>query len=228
MVLIAYEKSLCKELGKIIFSHTNAHLKDGIGQLEIKQKKSHAVNRGPLYLEIAESVCTQVFQDASAPKPMVIVPLVFEPNSTEEVALWLGFSVRFDYKDSERAFILTSVSISLIRGSQTKDYLLRAEWDSRSENADHAQPHWHSIPGQAVLNNPIEERWCSIQSHLHLAMCARWRANSDSGTMSHTHALHGEDVISWVERTIDYAKRQIEYGLSKFPPSESQVSKPFF
>jgi hypothetical protein len=202
-------------------------LKDEIAKLEVKQRRSATVSRGPQYLEIAENQYTQVFQDESAPKALVLAPFIFEPNVKDEVAIWLSISVRFDYGNTERCFVLTSISITLIRGSQTKDYLLRAEWDSRSEDADHAQPHWHAIPGQAVTNNPIEERWSNIQSHMHLAICARWRANADLGELSHVHGLHVDDVISWVERTLNYAKSQVEHGLHKFPRRE-RLAQGFF
>lgn len=219
---IPYDKTFSKELTQIITHHASAFLHDEVATLKSAQKKSAAIHRGPLYLEIAKSAVTHVL-DQEGPRSIYITPFVYEPGNQEEVALWLGLSVRFDYEISLHDFALTSISVSFIRGSQTKDYLLRAEWDSRIEDANHAQPHWHAIPGQAVRKDAIEERWGDIQSHMHLAMCARWRSNADKGSLCHTHSLHAEDVLSWLEQTLVYAKHQAEYGLAKFPPRSTPV-----
>ncbi|MDO8812185.1 MAG: hypothetical protein Q7J38_09190 [Gallionella sp.] len=225
-MVIIYNKSLCSKLQNIVQTNVGAYLIDEVAALKAKQRKSASINRGPLYLEIANNVETRVFQEDS-PRAINITPFIYE-SSNDDVALWLGFVVRFDYSDTERDFVLTSVSISLIRGSQTKVYLLRAEWDSRSGNANHAQPHWHAITGQAVFNNTVEERWRKIQSNLHLAMCARWRVGADSGNLCHTHGLHEEDVVSWVAKVLDYMKQQLMDELGSLPPNMEPYPEPFF
>jgi hypothetical protein len=225
-VAIIHNKELSTGLSKIILQHANAYLKDGVAELKAKQKKSTVVSRNPLYLEITQNTLTRTFDDESSPRTIIIAPYIYEPGTTGEVALWLGFIARFDYVQHD--FELTSVSISIIRGSQSQEYLLRAEWDSRTSNSDHAQPHWHAIPGPVTTNSLVEERWKKIQSGLHLAMCAKWRPSVDQGILGHTHALQQEDVLSWVAKTLDYIKQQLEFGLKSAPSSAGQNSEAFF
>lgn len=218
---IPYDNSFSKELSKIINSHASAYLKDDVGTVKTTQRKSPSVARGPLYIKIAQSAFTQVLQQDDDSDSIFITPFVQEPNNQAEVALWLGLSVRFDYESEIKDYALTSISASFIRGSQSKQTLLRAEWDSRCDDSNHAQPHWHAIPGQATQRDSVESRWSDIQSHLHLAMCARWRHNADGKSMSHTHNLHAQDVLSWLEQTLLYAKHQTLYCLNKYPLRES-------
>lgn len=225
---IIHSKQLCDKLSKIVQKYAYVHLKDGVAELKSKQKKSTVINRNPLYLEIAPNSLTKPFQDESSPRAITIAPYVHEHGTADEIALWLGFVVRFDYSEAQHDFVLTSVSISIIRGSQTQECLLRAEWDSRIEDADHAQPHWHAIPGQITYNNPVDERWNKIQSRLHLAMCAKWRAAADQGNICHTHVPEEEDVISWTNKTLSYIKEQLEYGLKTIPLGASQRTSSYF
>lgn len=225
---IIYNKPFCAELSKIILQRAGVYLHDGVAELKAKQRKLTVVSRDPLYLDIAPNSLTRPFQDESSPRAITIAPYIYESGSTDEVALWLGFVVRFDYVGAQHDFELTSVSISIIRGSQSQEYLLRAEWDSRTGDSDHAQPHWHAIPGYAASNNSVEDRWNKIQSRLHLAMCAKWRANADQGNLGHTHVPQKEDILSWVTKTLDYAKQQLEFGLRSVPPVVGQRPETFF
>ncbi len=227
IVTIPYSKNHIRQISAILKSY-NVFLQDAVNSLYTSQRKSKQISRGPLYVEIAQNTSTQIFEPVSAPRPLYITPFIYELQSQEEVAIWLGFAMRFDYDDVTSEFVLTSISISLIRGTQSKECLLRAEWDSRGLDADHAQPHWHAISGQSVLNNPTEERWAKIQSHLHLAMCAKWRFNADTGDLKHVHVLDEGDVCSWVDKTLRYIHDQLNYAITMSPNTKSKTNSSFF
>ncbi|BAN34085.1 hypothetical protein SCD_n00236 [Sulfuricella denitrificans skB26] len=226
---IPYSKDFVKELTTIIKSEIGAHLQDGVADLKSRQNKRVIIPNNAIYVEIARNNLTDVFEDKSSPRPLIIMPFIFEPNNPQEVAIWLGFVARFENDKQGQGLSLISISISLIRGSQTKSYILRAEWDSRSiANADHAQPHWHAIPGRPLFDDPSEGRWSNVQSNLHLAMCAKWRAIADEGNFSHAHQFQEKDVISWVTKTLKYARGQMEQCLKNYPMTENVGKEMFF
>lgn len=226
---IPYSKDFVKELASIIQNKTGAYLQDGVADLNARQNKRAVIPNNAIYVEIARNNSTQVFEDRSTPRPLTIMPFIFEPNNQHEVAIWLGFVARFENDKQAQGLSLISISISLIRGSQTKSSILRAEWDSRSiANADHAQPHWHAIPGRPLFEDPSEGRWSNVQSNLHLAMCAKWRAIADEGNFSHAHQFQEKDVISWVTKTLEYAHGQLEQCIKDYPVTENVGKEMFF
>lgn len=215
---IRYSKELVSGLRSLFQPFSN--LNDGLEKLHKKRNQinSHGeVDRGPYFIEFIKS--GQVFEEPSAPKPLPLAPFIYEPNSNSEIAVWLGFRARLDMSDSEKTSLLTSLSISFIRGTQSQYCLFRAEWEPRSiHNADHAQPHWHAISGNRRADDPVESRWGSIQSAVHLAMCARWRQRSDECGSTHAFDFaHQEDVFSWVRNVLNYAKTQLGDGVKNYP-----------
>jgi len=223
-VLIPYTKELVAELRKIFMTY-GASLNDGLEKLAKKrQQVSHYgdVDRGPYFIEFTD--IGQAFEEESSPRRLPLIPFIHEPSDASEVAVWLGFRARLDMSNSEAQVLLTSLSLSFVRGSHSQTCLFRAEWEPRAiENSLHAQPHWHAIPSNLTTSDPVEDRWGSIQSSVHLAMCARWRAQSDECSFSHAFPFgHVMDVYSWVRNVLEYGKAQLSDGVNNYPAASNR------
>ncbi len=170
-----------------------------------------------------------------------IVPLLLTISDTYWINISLTFLPLFGksrQQNESQSFQFSSISIRVFKGlkdDEKKQLLLRAEWDTLTEENNHAQPHWHVYKSFQIrdltpqtsdfesliqpndvkdfgketnnsLDNQDENDWDS-STKFHFAMSSQWH---DGGT--HKVVLDQEKLLySWLVECVKYIKEQLQY-----------------
>lgn len=169
---------------------------------------------------------------AEAKYPYHVLPFI---TSEGGLFYWLAVTLEFQflrgiYNFQEACFLVFEGMV----GDNVKQGLLRAEWSSRDETTDHAQPHWHIYPSYIYKNvipffeeteqvvdftperpkqdeQKKEYEW-QEGMRFHFAMSSRWHVN---GIGANKESLTVEGLAKWLQGVIAYTRDQLLYLESK-------------